>query len=87
MTMPLIRTMEVLTGRQREAFCRLLEGPPGQRIAKIYPFLEQAEAARYTRRRAGEFVAAAEAALDGFAPSEAKATLRRWAGFALERRC
>ncbi len=86
MTMPLIHTMEVLAGPQKEALRRLLQGPPAQRLAAIYPLLERADAAAYTRRRAGEFVAAAEASLDRLPASEAKATLRRWARFALERR-
>lgn len=87
MTLPLIHAFDVLPAAERAALRSLLHGPPSDRLPAVFPYLERAGAAEYTRRQAESFIHTAVQTLEVLPESDAKATLQSCARFAINRPC
>ena len=86
LTLPLIRLLSTASIARRESLIDLLSHPNEATKTALKTYLAASDAEDYTRRRAGQFVAAAKAALAPLPPSEAKTLLEAIADFAVNRR-
>jgi octaprenyl-diphosphate synthase len=84
-TLPLIHAMANADGPTRQRLRAIVEQGDASAMPEVLAAIERAGSLDYSRRRAHEYAAAAEAALDGLPDGEAVAALRGLARYAVER--
>ena len=85
LTLPLIRLLATASRSRRESLVDLLSHPNEATKTALKTYLAASDAEDYTRRRAGEFVVAAKAALARIPDSDAKSLLLTIADFSISR--
>jgi len=84
-TLPLIHAMAQADGATRQRLREIVEQGDASAMPDVLAAIERAGSLEYSRRRAREYAAAAEATLDGLPDGEAVAALRGLARYAVER--
>lgn len=88
MTLPLIRALGVMSGKEREAVKRLMRTPEprDEQIAEVIESVSASGGLEYAGTRAAALGALAEAEVDRLRPSAARESLRATIPYVLERR-
>ncbi|MBN6101853.1 polyprenyl synthetase family protein [Xanthomonas sp. CFBP 8703] len=85
-TLPLIHAMAHADDATRQRLRHIVEQGDADAMPEVLAAIQASGGLEYSRRRAAEYAAAAERALDGLPESEAVAALRGLARYAVERR-
>jgi octaprenyl-diphosphate synthase len=83
-TLPIIRALQLASGRDRQAILDLVSGEE-RRPAQLMPYLDRYGGVEYARRRALDFARKAQARLKGLGPSAARDILAALPEFVVSR--